>query len=99
MPCDTIQKVTLELKKANKVTLQQSLESQGYNVSVTRTGLVFSHKNDYYNRGSWDEKTGQLIARSEQDGNLIKQNYSATIVKNQAKKFGWQVKVKEEVKV
>lgn len=86
MPCNTLTSVKLALEKANMTLLRKAIESI-YGTIYTQTADYMSWPN-----GSYDRNKGMLTVRSESKGNEIRRAYSTQIVKQQAARFGWQVK-------
>jgi hypothetical protein len=87
MPCDTITTVNLELKNANLDLLKKAIKSvTGEEAEIYNLGLVWRGGRTY------NKLSGILTARTDEEAKLIKQSYSAEIVKMQAQRFGWQVK-------
>lgn len=84
MPCDSVTMATVNLKVADLDLLEAALKEMKLNPS--RQGEVV-----YFGQGeSFNKATGELRVRSEQSVPLIKQNYSAQIVKR-AERYGWTV--------
>lgn len=77
MPCDTIQTATVDLGKLDPVLLDLAMADLGL------TG-----------RYVYDRAIGKITMRGygQPTEAQIKQAYSAQVVKQTAKKFGWQIK-------
>lgn len=99
MPCDTIQTATVqsELKNINIRLLKKALEAMGFTVNEKDGFLTFY--------GTYKE-TGQRHVGTYQNGkfkeqvkgyntpleiNAVKRAYSAQIVQQTAKSFGWKL--------
>lgn len=63
MPCDTLQTTTISegLANVDKEVLKKALESMGFIVRETKTGLTYS---------GYQKETGQYYAGSYKDGKL-----------------------------
>jgi hypothetical protein len=86
VPCNTLTQVTLELKNANLDWLEKALKQLGYEPVRTRNGLA-------WRGGSYNQKTGELTSRNAEEVNRIKRAYSCELVKHNASRFGWKVKM------
>lgn len=88
MPCDTIQTIGVQLKVADMDLLEAALKSL-YKFHVWRTGdqIDFGAYGESFNKA-----THELRVKNEKTAALIKQAYSAEIVKAQAKKYNWLLK-------
>jgi hypothetical protein len=86
MPCNTMTRVKLELKKANMDLLKKAVEGIYGRVYVESKDRIS------WSGGSYDRNTGMLTVRSESEGNGIRRAYSTEIVTAQAKRFGWTMK-------
>ena len=106
MPCWTIQTTTveLELKAENQAHLKAALESMGYRVQANEQNqtLTFQNRNGTLN-GSFVDGKLKLDGRDSEvanfDINAVKRAYSTQVVKSQAKKFGWEIKQKDPLKL
>lgn len=88
MPCNTITTVKLELKNANLNLLRKAVESVIGNGIHTQT----KDRMTWANGGSYNRETGVMTSYYAQDLKTINKAYSAEVVKDQAKRFGWQIK-------
>lgn len=94
MPCDTVSTVSVDLGKiADPKLLEQTLKDMGYSNAVyheTRNEIYFGIG------GRINVKTGASDLPLRTNVNEIKRNYSKTVLKTQAKRFGWQVKEQQD---
>jgi hypothetical protein len=94
MPCDTIQTMTVQLNLADMDLLFAAL----LELSKRQTGFTFGTPQrdgtriDFGWNQSFNKATGEIRVRDAKQVALIKQAYSAQIVKAQAKRYGWQLK-------
>lgn len=87
MPCDTVSTVSVDFGKiADPKLLEQSIKDLGYHTQINGDVLYVGYNSRI------NLKTGQAELESGLNVNTIKQNYSKTVLKTQAKRFGWQVK-------
>lgn len=101
MPCDTIQTSTvkMEMRADNEKFLLNALSSLGY--YATKIGETIAFRN---NRGTETGvfAKGELTITSRNpesfDLNKLKRAYSTEVVKNTAKKYGWELKPTAENK-
>lgn len=93
MPCYTITTVKLELKAANMELLRKAVEAVTKETRIQTEGQKM-----FWYGGSYDKQTGTLTVRKEEQGNLIKRAYTGEVIKDKAKRMGWQVKQTEEFK-
>ena len=94
MPCYSITTVSLVLLNADLTALEKAVRKHiqyPNNMNSFDGGLV-------WNGGSYDKETGRLEVNSEKEGQLIKREYSAELVRMQAKRFGWSIKETSEFK-
>jgi hypothetical protein len=95
MPCYTITTVTLEFKNANMELLKKAIKaSLGIDAEIYNLGVKWN--GGYYNKIMGEITLNKKTA--EDDIKLIKRAYSAEIVKDQAKRFGWNLKQTSEFK-
>lgn len=98
MPCDTIQKssVNLELKVENQTHLVNALKALGYQITYFGQGIEIGFRTpeglDGNLRGNRLRMTGRSGQPEAFDVNVIKRAYSREVVKSQAKKFNWKLK-------
>lgn len=94
MPCWTVVTVTMELKNADLTILKKALENLGFQTVTQKGDMLYWD----YNRASYDRRTGQITmndrSMTSQVASKIKMEYSKENVRQQAKKFGWQVQEK-----
>lgn len=76
MPCNTIQTVTVDLGKVDPLLINSAIQALGFQDYVSYRG------GKLYIRGRDETETTRQV----------KQAYSAEVVKQQAKKMGWQLK-------
>jgi len=88
MPCDTIRTVEVQFGAANRNTLFETLKEMGLN-PVIREHLVRFGANE---SESIDTKTGEAQFAPGRQVAEIKRAMSNYIVKQTAKRFGWQLK-------
>lgn len=102
MPCDTIQVVNLVITEALKPHVMETLKSLGYKTYIRANGVVeFYSDTVYYDKGTYDPKTGKIEAREESIVQKVRQETAFTMTKSQMKKFGWTAKnvKRKEVKI
>ena len=91
MPCDQI--ITTHVKFLEKSTdvklLKLALESMGFTVSVTKTGLSFQR--GYREFGTYVAATGKLTLPLNVTSDEVKVAYSKEVVKDTAKRSGWNM--------
>ena len=82
MPCDTITTVSLNMETIDIDTMKAALEALGY--TVQQQGDIL-----YGRFGSIDTRRGTLDTRSL-DVSTVKKAYTREVVKQKAKRLGWQ---------
>jgi hypothetical protein len=102
MPCNTVSVVSTDLGKMDASLLVQGLRNAGFEVSDLKdTGRIFldgASVREVSAYGSMWIEGGELKATSADGEKLkglvsqIKRAYSAEVVKQTARRFGWQVK-------
>lgn len=90
MPCDSLKTVQVSFgPQTNHDRIADALQMMGLN--PVRNGQYIR-----FNQGTYDTKSNTLSltmsSGQEERTSDIKRAYSASVVKAQAKRFGWQVK-------
>lgn len=96
MPCDTIRQVTVELKVADKQILLLGLLASGFTTrALSEDRLTFSKG---LATGVIDLKAGRITIQegNEKVINEIKRSYSSEVIRQSAKRFGWNLNQTEE---
>ena len=90
MPCDTVQYTELDVSQMQPRHLKAALEAMGFRVRVESTNhLSFNNGRDF---GEYRDGKLRVEAGFEQrHGAQLRQQYSAALVKHQAKQAGWKL--------
>lgn len=86
MPCDSVRNIGVILKDANLDILMSALTDMRLNPARNSEVINFAYGQSY------NRATNELRVRDEQTATTIRRAYGATIVKSQARKFGWSLK-------
>ena len=87
MPCDTIQRTTVDLSVADINILQAGLEADGH--SVRRINDHVIEWGSYSNICRYDSASKKLRAPGGTNANEFKVSYSREVVRQTSKRFGW----------
>jgi len=88
MPCDTITTVSLNMSNIDIDTMKAALEALGYKVQVSGNVL-------YGTFGSIDTRRGTIEMNRYEKGldvSTVKKAYTREVVKQKARRLGWQYK-------
>jgi len=95
MPCDSVQKTSVNLDVADVDILAEALRALGYVVSqANANGVLASHHE--HGELFYDAKAKKLTTRTRygqqaQNANEIKVAYSTNVARKVASKFGWSL--------
>jgi hypothetical protein len=87
MPCDTIQRTTVDLSVADINILQAGLEADGHTVNRINDHVI--EWGSYSNRYRYDSASRKLRAPIGTNANEFKMSYSREVVRKTSKRFGW----------
>ena len=97
MPCWTIKKTTVNVSAMNLTTLAEGLKAAGFDVRQETDSLVFARAWSYrYHRYANSEIIIEGTEAVEELTQEVKRAYSAQVVRQTAKQFGWNVQVKPQ---
>jgi hypothetical protein len=99
MPCNTVQRTTVAFKAENIDTLSKALASLGLSVREAEKGVLVFYGyvggSGAYQQGRYLAAEGKLDVQQGFDVNALKRSYSAVVVEQAAKRFGWNVQKKD----
>lgn len=95
MPCDTVTTATIDAGKMPVDTLRRGLEADGHTVSLANGKLVWydrqTRQGMEYNPATGQVTvSGRTIAETKAVA-AVKQSFSRQLVRDQAKRYGWQL--------
>ena len=90
MPCDTVTTSTLDLKKANKQVLEETLISLGLKIHQGLASEVRA-SDGLSTIVTWTASTGMQIRSADaQMASKITSAYSKTVILAASRRFGWR---------
>lgn len=89
MVCWTIQNYSLEMKNKDITIFKEMLEARRNTVSISSNNQVLTWYGPDGN-GSYNRATGEVNSRGT-NLDWMKPAYTSTLVRQQAKRFGWKV--------
>lgn len=95
MPCDSVQKTSVNLDVADIGLLAAALETLGYQVTMQTAGALRATHRDHgdvaYDAAKKSLTTTTRYGQAPQNANEIKVAYSTQVVNKIATRFGWSV--------
>lgn len=92
MPCYTVTTVTLRLKSdsVQMDLLADAVRQNGHRILRQDANSL------EWDTGSYSRNTETIVERSMDAANAIRQSYAASLVEKNLRRFGWQIKKKEQ---
>jgi hypothetical protein len=91
VPCDQIITTKVKLKAESTETLEEALKAAGYTVRRYGTNLQVYGRGEQFSINDGELVTTKQGQKAADLANSINRAYSTTVLKQQAKKYGWQV--------
>lgn len=91
MPCNTVSETLVDLGKTDPDLIHASLKEMG--LSPNRNGNIIYFSGGYFevDTEKQNHRITWRVSNAEERTTELKRQYSAEVVKSQAKRFGWQL--------